>query len=149
MSKEKDFTPTGVCIEGQYENDRNADSMELFKAIIREVYGVQDVIIGHHLIYVTEDKRPDGFTYQVVEEIPSADALIFDHAAAKKLWGVRWKKALTKLAMEPRETREQVLSEMYYSGFGRDVVRPRPEVKTEESGARQSEPVYDMEAIRG
>lgn len=27
--KERDFTPTGIKIDGAYENDRNADSAEL------------------------------------------------------------------------------------------------------------------------
>jgi hypothetical protein len=113
--KEKDFTPTGVRIEGAYENDRNQDSRELFQDIIREVYGVQDVIIGHHLVYQTEYKDEDGFTIQLVEEIPSADALIFDHAVIGKLFGEVEKNAvLTRLALEPCETRDAVLKELYY-----------------------------------
>jgi len=111
--KEKDFTPTGVKIDGAYENDRNADSYDLFKAIIKEAYNCQDVIIGHHLVHVYQDKRPDGFTYQVVEEIPSADALIFDHDVAKKLWGDSYLNNLSALAMEPVATRDKLLASMY------------------------------------
>lgn len=113
-TKLKDFTPTGIKIEGAYENDRNADASDLFKAIIRKVYGngkKMDVIIAHHLVYVTVENR-DGFDYQIVEEIPSADALIFDHEVAKTLWPIFWKENLTKLALEPVETRDKLLCEL-------------------------------------
>lgn len=112
-TKENNFTPSGLKIEGAYENDRNADSSELFKAIIREVYDVKDVICGHHLVYEYEDKRADGFTYQVIEEVPSADALIFDHDVAMKLWGPGFKDVLVKLALEPVATRDKLLGELY------------------------------------
>lgn len=119
MSKDQDFTPTGLRIEGAYENDRNADSRELFKAIVREVFGVQDVIIGHHLVYEVEETRVDPatklpFKYQVIEEIPSADALIFDHGVAEKLWGPGFRDVLVRLALEPCATRDQLLARLYY-----------------------------------
>lgn len=107
-------TVTGLRVEGPYENTRNAVSRELFKAIIKEVYGVTDVIVAHHLTYVAVDKQ-DGFDYQVVEEIPSADTLIFDHEAAKKLWGANWRTTLQRLAMEPVETRDKLLDELYHA----------------------------------
>jgi hypothetical protein len=115
MGVQQDYTPTGVKIEGQYENDRNAESSDLFKAMIREAYGVTDVIIAHHLVYVKVDKRSDGFDYQIVEEVPSADALIFDHEVGKKLWGEdNYKSVITRLALEPISTRDKLLSELYY-----------------------------------
>lgn len=114
MTTATDFTPTGLKIEGAYENDRNVENNALYKAIIREAYGVQDVICGHHLVYEVEDKRDDGFTYQIIEEIPSADALIFDHKVAKKLWPDHWQECLTKLALEPVETRDKLLGQLFY-----------------------------------
>jgi hypothetical protein len=110
---DKDFTPTGMKIDGAYENDRNAESSDLFKDIIREAYGVKDVIIAHHLVYVKEDVR-DGFAFQVVEEVPSADSLIFDHEVAAKIWGPNFMTTLVKLAMEPIPTRDKLLGELYY-----------------------------------
>ncbi len=112
-----DFTPTGLKIEGQWENDRNAEGRDLFKAIIREVYGAKDVIIAHHFAYVAQEERmEDGhqFHYEMVEEIPSADTLIFDHDAARKLWGEdQYLNALARLAMEPPSTRDALLGAMY------------------------------------
>lgn len=110
----KDFSPTGIKLEGQYENDRNSVYSELYKAIIREVYGVTDVICAHHLTYVRTEKRSDGFEYQVVQEIPSADTLIFDHEVAEKLWGKGFKSILMQLALEPCETRDELLSRLFY-----------------------------------
>lgn len=113
----KDYTPNGLRIEGSYENDRNADSADLFKAIIRECYNVTDVIIAHHLVYVKVEKR-DGFDFQIVEEVPSADALIFDHDVAKRLWGDDWQNKLTRLALEPVETRDKLLATLYQARRG-------------------------------
>lgn len=100
-------------VVGPWENDRNAEHAQLYKDIIREVYGVTDVIVAHHLTYVAEEHR-DGFVYQVVEEIPSADSLIFNHEVARKLWGRNYRNTLAQLAMEPVETRDHVLNELYY-----------------------------------
>lgn len=122
MSTTTDYTPTGLRIEGQYENDRNAESRDLFKAIIREAYGVCDVIIAHHLVYETEETRKDGFKYQIVEEIPSADALIFDHVVAAKIWGPNFLTTLIKLAMEPCATRDKLLGQLYYNRVKPNIV---------------------------
>jgi hypothetical protein len=111
--RSNDQTPTGLRLEGPYENDRNAEGAECFKAAIREAYGVQDVICAHHLVYVKEDKRQDGFVYQIVEEIPSADALLFDHDVIRKLFGDAWRDVLTRLALEPVETRDALFASLY------------------------------------
>lgn len=109
----KDFTPTGMKLEGPYENDRNAENRELFKAMIREAFNVTDVIVAHHLTYVAVDRR-DGFDYQIVEEIPSADTLIFDHNIAKRIWGEdRYRDVLTRLALEPAPSRDELLKTLY------------------------------------
>lgn len=107
------FTPSGLKVEAPYENNRNAQHADLFKAIIREAYGAGDVIIAHHLTYVTEDVRGDG-TYEIVEEIPSADTLIFDHDVAQKLWGDAWPDILKELAIVPVPERDEVLRRLYY-----------------------------------
>ena len=108
-----DYTPGGIRIEGTYENDRNAKASDLFKAIIRTAFPeVHDVIVAHHLVYVRVERR-DGFDYQVVEEIPSADALIFDHAIARKIWEENWFNNLQRLAVEPVETRDDLLQQLW------------------------------------
>ena len=112
----KDFTSTGLKLEGPYENDRNTVYSELYKAIIREAYGVKDVICAHHLVYVVVERGADGFEYQRVQEVPSADTLIFDHDVAKKIWGeARYKRVLCCLAFQTTENRDAVLAELYYN----------------------------------
>lgn len=104
-------TPNGTRIEGAFENERNAANADLFKCIIRYVFGVTDVIVGHHLVYVTVEKDPGGFDIQVVEEIPSADALIFDHEVAAKLWPDDWRDKLQQFATAPADKRDALLRE--------------------------------------
>ncbi len=106
------ITETGLRQEGGFENTRNAIGSDLFKSVIREVYDVQDVIIAHHLVYVKTERHADGFEYQIVEEIPAADTLIFDHDIARKLFGPGFKIELTKLACEPVETRDALFAEL-------------------------------------
>lgn len=112
--RKDDFTEKGAKIEAAYENDRNTENGHLFKAIIQECFNVSDVICGHHLSYEYRETRGDGFTYTMVQEIPSADALIFDHDIAKKVWGPKFKDVLVMLALEPVETRDELLGKLYY-----------------------------------
>lgn len=114
MSTQNDFTPTGLKLMGSYENDRNSENRELYKAIIREVFGVQEVICGHHLVFVIEDKREDGFVYQVTEEVPAADTLIFDHGVMQKLFPHTWQECLMHLALTPTEERDVELAKLYH-----------------------------------
>jgi hypothetical protein len=117
----EDFTPTGLKIEGTYENSRNTKNRALFADMIKEAYDTDQVIVAHHLVYVAIEKRwEDGkeFEYQIVEEIPSADTLIFDHDAAMKIWGRNWRDVLYQLAMLPVDERDQRLHDLYYSRKG-------------------------------
>ncbi len=107
-------------VEGPFENDRNTRNAELFKDMIRQAYGAGDVIIAHHLTYVAHEMRDDGFSYEIVEEIPSADTLIFDHEAAQKIWGEDWSNVLTELALTPVPQRDERLAVLYY---GRKVLK--------------------------
>lgn len=111
--REHDFTPLGLRLEGQFENDRNRDCSQCFKDIIREAFKVTDVIVAHHLTYVQDEQREDG-SYEIVEEIPSADALIFDHDIALKIWGADFKPVLMQLACEPVSSRDALLQKLYY-----------------------------------
>lgn len=111
--RDQDHTSIGTRIEGAYENDRNSENSECWKAVVREAFAVTDVICGHHIVYQVEEKRGDGFTYTFVQEIPSADALIFDHDVARKIWGDGWQHCLTQLALEPIESRDALFATMY------------------------------------
>ena len=106
--------------KGMCENDRNAENTDLYKAIIREAYGVTDVIVGHHIVFVTVERQRDPetgieFDYQCVQELASADTLLFDHDVAQKLWGDGFREVLMRLAVEPAGTRDTLLKKLYES----------------------------------
>jgi hypothetical protein len=89
------------------ENARNTDNSELFKSIIREAYDpIEWVGVEHHMMFQRRgEPAPDA--------IPSADSLIFSHYIAQKVWGAAYKDVLTKLALEPVETRDALLHKLY------------------------------------
>lgn len=107
------YSPGGQRVEGPYENQRNAQSADLFKAIIKEAKGVTDVIIAHHLVCVVSEEGKDHFTYTIVQEIPSADTLIFDHDIMSTIFGVSYKEVMKELACEPVESRDKLLRKLY------------------------------------
>jgi hypothetical protein len=122
----KDFTPTGLKLEGAYENDRNTKNRKLYADMIKEAYGADQSIIAHHLTYVAKEIR-DGFEYQIVEEIPSADTLIFDHEAARKIWGPDFQMVLALLVSLPVPERDEKLKELYYGREDHDFLGAGPE----------------------
>ncbi len=115
----KDISPAGNKYEGHYENDRNEVYRELYSDIIREAYGVRDVIIGHHLVYQTTeelvDEKTGPYTHTFVQEIPSADALIFDHDVMAKIFGAGYLTIVMQLALTPVAQRDALLSKLYYN----------------------------------
>lgn len=89
------------------ENARNSVNEDLFRAMLSEAYpDVNLVVGGHHIFY-----RRDGSN--AAEEIPSADALIFDHFIAQKIWKENYKSVLAQLAQEPAATRDALLSRLF------------------------------------
>lgn len=101
MIPKKDF--------GSYENNRNAENRNLYSAILKAVFGQEDdTLIAHHLCFSVQD----GDVFKV-EEIPSADTMIFDHVVAKHLWPNTWEANLTTLALTPVEQRDAKLKEMF------------------------------------
>lgn len=86
------------------ENERNARNKALFTAIIKEVYGAEQVGIGHHLMFSMGD---------TADEQPSVDTLIFDHNVARTIWGPYFREQLMALACEPAETRDELLARLY------------------------------------
>jgi hypothetical protein len=114
MPNDQFYTPKGLRLEAAYENARNDSASDCFEAILKEAYGVQKAICAHHIVYVLTERRDDGFDYTLTQEIASADSLIFNHDIAKRIWGEdEYKSVLTKLACEPVETRDALLSSLY------------------------------------
>ena len=114
------FTPNGMKVYQGYENDRNIAMEGLIEDIVREVFGARKCIVAHHITFVIEETRTDHRTglqyqHQLVQELPCADGLIFDHDIAKKIWPRTWQNVLMQLALEPVESRDKVLEKLYYT----------------------------------
>lgn len=91
------------------EAQRHTDNLDLFEAMLRTAYpDITMIVAGHHIMYMRAG-HPLPF------EIPSADALIFDHAVAEAVWGERFRERLMFLAAEPTERRDAVLRNMLVS----------------------------------
>ena len=89
------------------EDNRNRDHAELWEAMIKCAYPeVTGVGCGHHIMF----KRPDRIA---PDEYPSADCLIFDHEVARAIWGHDYKFTLSRLAMEPPETRDVMVRKLF------------------------------------
>lgn len=114
------FTPNGMKVYQGYENDRNMAMEGLIEDIVREVFGARKCIVAHHITFVLEETRTDPKTgmqyqHQLVQELPCADGLIFDHDIATKIWPKTWREVLRTLACEPVATRDKRLADFYYS----------------------------------
>jgi hypothetical protein len=87
------------------ENERNARNAPLYEAILKAAYeDVSLVVAGHHIFV----RRADGN-----DELPAADTLIFDHDIAKKIWCGAYKEVLAMLAVEPAESRDELLKKLF------------------------------------
>lgn len=108
-AQQETFLPKGPMVmrRGDFETRRNTAHSKLLEAIIREGLGdLSNIATGHHIMY-WEAKE------DLPNEFPSADCVIFDHPIAKRIWGDRWQETLTKLALEPAESRDRLLGELY------------------------------------
>jgi hypothetical protein len=97
---------------GSINDIRSTSNSDLFEAMIRGVIAdIEWLGCGHHIMY----KRSSA---SLPEEISSPDTLIFDHDMARKIWGAEWQSVLTRLALEPAETRDTLLRKLYFGRGG-------------------------------
>ena len=88
-----------------YENDRNARGHKLYEKLLKIAFGAEnEVISGHHFMLA-----PDGDINKGVNEIPSADTILFDHDIMSKVFGDKAVHIMSKLAMRPVEARDEFL----------------------------------------
>lgn len=107
MTPPKPGEPQDGMQRGEFETRRNTSHNKLFEAMLHETYGdITNIGVGHHVMLWREGASTPS-------EFPSADCVIFDHTIAKRIWGDGWKEALQRLAVEPAESRDRLLGEMY------------------------------------
>ena len=86
------------------ENGRNERHRPVYVKILCLAYNPHEVVIGHHLLVVPSGRGA------APEEIPSADALIFDHGIMRQVFGDRALEVMAACAQAPAEAREEVLA---------------------------------------
>jgi len=85
------------------ENDRNHKNHALYERMLRKAFGPDThILVAHHLTFEVAGGEP--------VEIPSADTLMFDHVLMRKIFNEDFGEVIAQLALTPRETRDQVLS---------------------------------------
>jgi hypothetical protein len=87
-----------------YENKRNSHHQEMFVWIIKRAFGCKEVVlVGHHFVC---DYNSD---LKTLNEIPSADTLLFDHDIMKECFGERSIEIMIELAKRPVPERDEYL----------------------------------------
>lgn len=102
-----------------FENARNKRHARLYCKLLEAAYGEgglarETEVVGHH---ITFEFRGDVDT---VNEIPSADTLLFDHDIMGKVFGRDTLWVMTTLAVKRAEEREEWLEG--YMSRGEDLV---------------------------
>ena|SRR5215471_18013464 len=101
----------------QSEGKRNRDNAMLYVTLITKAYGVQfEMFIGHHLAYKSQH---DAKT--TLDEIPSADTLLFDHEIMTAVFGQRAIPIMQMLAAKPCGEREQLLETLLARGQNEEL----------------------------
>lgn len=73
----------------QAENDRNTHHGSLFIDIIKRAFGVDEVVmVGHHFVFEPQTAMT-ALDLTQLNEIPSADTIIFDHDIMGSVFGAR------------------------------------------------------------
>lgn len=86
------------------ENDRNKKHADLYTRMIKLAFGMDaQCIIGHHLTFELNGNL------ETENEIPSADTLLFDHYAMKKIFGHKAIPLMKMLASVPASKRDQIV----------------------------------------
>lgn len=85
-----------------YENRRNSHHRDLFIALIKAAMGCKEVVIaGHHFVC---DFNNDLNT---LNEIPSADTLLFDHDVMTEVFGASALDVMSHAARIPVPARDE------------------------------------------
>lgn len=96
----------------QMEGKRNRDNAMLYVTLITRAYGVEfEMFIGHHLAY-----KNQHMATTTLDEIPSADTLLFDHDIMTAVFGQRAIAIMQMLAAKPCGERERLLETLLARG---------------------------------
>lgn len=93
----------------QAENDRNTHHGQVFIDLIKRAFGVDEVVmVGHHFVFEPQ-KSMQALDLTKLNEIPSADTMIFDHDIMGAVFGERAQAIMTECACTPAESRDEIV----------------------------------------
>lgn len=99
------------------EGIRNRQNADVYTALIQAAYGPEyHCLVGHHLCF------QQGGDITTENEIPAADALIFDHAIMRRVFFGSAIDVMIGCAMREANERDAYLREMF-EVFQRDCIR--------------------------
>lgn len=93
----------------QYENDRNTHHGSIFIELIQRAFGVSEVVmVGHHFVFEPKESM-QNLDLGKLNEIPSADTMLFDHDIMTAVFGDRAYSIMTALALTPVDRRDAIV----------------------------------------
>lgn len=93
----------------QAENDRNTHHGQVFIDILKRAFGFDEVImVGHHFVFEPAEAMKN-LDLAHLNEIPSADTIIFDHDIMKEVFGDNFMQVIHECADVPCDQRDAVL----------------------------------------
>lgn len=88
----------------QAENDRNVHNGSLFVNIIKAAFGIDEVVmVGHHFVFEPRTAMTE-LDLTKLNEIPSADTVLFDHDIMGAVFGPVSGMVIVELAKHPVST---------------------------------------------
>lgn len=95
----------------QAENDRNTHHGQIFIDLIKRAFRTDEVVmVGHHFVFEPEAAMKQLDLTQL-NEIPSADTLLFDHEIMGAVFGEQAVPLMIELAKVPCDSRDQIVAE--------------------------------------
>lgn len=93
-----------------YENDRNHRNAELYERFLRMALDKPEVavLIGHHITFEFDCDGDGKLDISTMNEVPSADCLLFDHELMGKVFGPHASIIMATLSQVPCEERDEL-----------------------------------------
>lgn len=93
----------------QAENDRNTRHGQVFIDLIKRAFGVDEVVmVGHHFVFEPQAAMT-ALDLTKLNEIPSADTMLFDHDIMTEVFGDKALGLMTTLAQHRAEERDEIV----------------------------------------
>lgn len=110
----------------QAENDRNTHHGDLFVDILKRAFGLDEVVmVGHHFVFEPASAMA-AQDLSKLNEIPSADTIMFDHDIMGEVFGESAVRIMMDLAGTRVEMRDKLLRDYYNLRYPAQILAPQP-----------------------